>query len=219
MRQVPLQWTELETAFERNAPEIESYLDLRTGEVVTVAQDAANYQEMKSRVQLGGELYVRVDPAPSREQYRWMEQFVSRVTEPNLRERLLISIDGKGAFRRFKDVLLAYPQEREDWFTYRSNHLHWLLHKWLEKEQIESTVVPPWPEPTEPIDEPVTLEKPAIAAGENPTDLLRRQAKDLIDEIPGVDLAAAMAFLSYLRDRGVADLVRKPSLPAKRTAA
>ena len=41
-----------------------------------------------------------------------MERFVAGVTEPVLRERLIISIDGKGAFRRFKDALLNYPVER-----------------------------------------------------------------------------------------------------------
>src|SRR5215207_4530710 len=50
--------------------------------------------------------------------------------------RLTISIDGKGAFRRFKDVLLAYPAERERWFSYRADLLHWHIHNWLEQHDI-----------------------------------------------------------------------------------
>ena len=53
--------------------------------------------------------YLRVDPASSREQYRWMERFVASVADQALRERLLVAIDGKGAFRRLKDLLLAFP--------------------------------------------------------------------------------------------------------------
>src|SRR5438045_2633408 len=111
MRVVPINWMDLETAFERNAPDTESFLDLQTGDVVTVSQTAIDYAEQRAKVQNGGEHFIRVEPAASREQYKWMERFVVGVTDEALRERLLISIDGKGAFRRFKDVLINYPTE------------------------------------------------------------------------------------------------------------
>src|SRR5438067_13867757 len=109
MRVVPINWTDLETAFERNSPETESFLDLRSGEVVTVSQGAIDYTEQRAKVQTGGDLFLRVEPAASREQYKWMERFLVGVSDEALRERLVIAIDGKGAFRRFKDVLLNYP--------------------------------------------------------------------------------------------------------------
>ena len=67
-----------------------------------------------------------------------MERFVSSVADPPLRERLLIAIDGKGAFRRFKDVLLAFPAERERWFVYRSEVLHFHIQTWVEHTKIRS---------------------------------------------------------------------------------
>ena len=73
-----------------------------------------------------------------------MEKFVGSVTDEPLRERLIISIDGKGAFRRFKDVLLAYPAERERWFSYRAELLHWHIQQWLEQHEIKATNDPPW---------------------------------------------------------------------------
>ncbi len=136
MRVIPINWTDLETAFERNSPDTESFLDTRTGEVVTVTEGAIDYAEQRGKVQAGGEAYVRIEPAASREQYKWMERFVAGVTDEPLRERLVIAIDGKGAFRRFKDVLLNYPTERERWFSYRAELLHWAIQKWLEKEQL-----------------------------------------------------------------------------------
>ena len=54
--------------------------------------------------------YLRIDPVRSREQYRWMERFIPMVDEPELRGKLTQAIDGKGAFRRFKDVLMAYAR-------------------------------------------------------------------------------------------------------------
>ena len=219
MRVIPINWTDLETAFERNSPDTESFLDTRTGEVVTVTEGAIDYTEQRGKVQAGGDAFVRIEPAASREQYKWMERFVSGVTDEPLRERLVIAIDGKGAFRRFKDVLLNYPTERERWFSYRAELLHWGIAKWLEKEQLAPKDPPPWVVPAEaPPEGDVTLERTA-QGGEGPGEILRRQAKELIDQVPAVELPAAIAFLDFLRERGVAELGRVLTIPPKRTAA
>jgi hypothetical protein len=219
MRVVPINWTDLETAFERNSPDTESFLDLRSGDVVTVQQGAIDYSEQRAKVQVGGDQYLRVEPAASREQYRWMERFVASVTDEALRERLIIAIDGKGAFRRFKDVLLNYPADRERWFTYRGDLLHWHMQKWLEKEKIQPKEPPAWGVAPEPKEEEVVLERPQAQGGEGPGEILRRQAKELIDQVPAVELPAAIAFLDFLRERGVGELGRVKSIPVKRTAA
>ena len=84
MRVIPINWTDLETAFERNSPDTESFLDTRTGEVVTVTEGAIDYAEQRGKVQAGGEAFVRIEPAASREQYKWMERFVAGVTDEPL---------------------------------------------------------------------------------------------------------------------------------------
>src|SRR5579859_552438 len=103
MRTIPIRWSELETAFERNSPDTESFVDASNGEVVTIVEGQPEAGELRSRVVSGGAGYVKIEPASSREQYKWMERFVVSVEDEALRERLVISIDGKGAFRRFKD--------------------------------------------------------------------------------------------------------------------
>lgn len=217
MRTIPIRWTDLETAFERNSPDTESFVNAKTGEVIAVVDGQPEAAELRSRVISGGDSFIKIDPAASREQYRWMERFVVQVEDEALRERLLISIDGKGAFRRFKDVLLTYPAERERWFTFRSQLLHWHMQQWLEREQIEPTEPAPWGVVTEPEESEVVLERPT-PSGEGPGELLRRQAKELIDQIPAVELPAAIAFLDFLRERGVADLGRVRTVPVKRAA-
>lgn len=219
MRTIPIRWNELEMAFERNAPDTESFVDARTGEVVVIVDGQPEAGELRSRVVSGGELYVKIEPASSREQYRWMEQFVAMVEDPALRERLLISIDGKGAFRRFKDVLLNYPAERERWFNYRADLLHWQMQQWMEREQIEPQEAAPWGTVNQPEKPEVVLERPSTTSGEGPGEQLRRQAKELIDQVPAVELPAAIAFLEFLRERGSATLGRVRSVPVKRTAA
>jgi hypothetical protein len=218
MRVIAVRWAELETAVERNAPDTESFLDVRTGEVITLIESAPNVAELRSRVMAGGDAFLRVEPASSREQYKWMERFVAGVTDPVLRERLIISIDGKGAFRRFKDALLNYPVERERWFTYRGELLHWHIQEWFKRDEIQPKEPPPWGEVSAPVDMDVQLPRPAPPT-EGPGEALRRQARDLLEQIPAIELPAAITFLEFLRDHGSAELGRgRPALP-KRTAS
>lgn len=199
---ISVDWDALETAVERNAPDTESFLDRATGQVLTVVAGDPEAPLRKRHISENIQNLVRVEPASSREQYRWMERFVSSVSEPTLRERLIISIDGKGAFRRFKDVLLAYPAERERWFSYRSDLLHWHIHNWLKEAGITPAEEPPWGEAKPPPELPQVEGKPVVHGTEAPGEALRRQARDLIDVIAAIDLPSAIAFLEFLRERG-----------------
>lgn len=218
MRVIAVRWAELETAVERNAPDTESFLDIRTGEVITLVESAPNVQELRSRVMTGGDAFLRVETASSREQYKWMERFVASVTDPALRERLIISIDGKGAFRRFKDALLNYPIERERWFSYRGHLLHWHIQEWFKRDAITTAEAPPWGEVEPPPDMDVQLPRP-VALTDGPGDVMRRQARELLEQVPAVELPAAMAFLEFLRDRSSAEQARQRSAAAKRPGA
>jgi hypothetical protein len=209
-RTVPIDWDDLEIAVERNAPNTESFLDLTTGQVITIVGNEPEAPLKRRQVAENIESYVRIEPASSREQYRWMERFVASVADEPLRERLIISIDGKGAFRRFKDVLLAYPAERERWFSYRADLLHWHVHNWLDGNQIEPATPPPWGEAAPPPDLPLVTSKPLVHGTEPPGEALRRQARELIDGIPAIELPGAIAFLEFLRARSGPALADAP---------
>ncbi|HWU87938.1 MAG TPA: UPF0158 family protein [Kofleriaceae bacterium] len=195
-----LDWDALEIAVERNSPDTDSYLDLTTGRVLTITtgdpEAVLNRQSVSENIRN----FLRVEPASSREQYRWMERFVGSVVDEALRERLIISIDGKGAFRRFKDVLLAYPAERERWFSYRADLLHWHIHNWLEQHEIEATNEPPWGQ-VQPPQELPAVGRPVVHGTEAPGETLRRQARELIETIPAIELPTAIAFLEFLKQR------------------
>ena len=206
---IDLDWDALEIAVERNSPDTDSYLDLSTGRVITITtgdpEAVLNRQQVTENIRN----YLRVEPASSREQYRWMEKFVGSVTDEPLRERLIISVDGKGAFRRFKDVLLAYPAERERWFSYRAELLHWHIQQWLEQHEIVPTNEPPWGKVEAPSELPA-VGRPVVHGGEAPGEALRRQARDLIETIPAIELPTAIAFLDFLKQRSGAMLARDP---------
>jgi len=194
-------WAALETAFEHNAPDTHSYLDLETGQVVQVVDSRPEDEEKRTMIRTSGSRYVHLDPASSREQYRWMERFVASVEDGTLKERLILAIDGKGAFRRFKDVLLSYPVERDRWFAYRANLLHIYIDSWLEPRDVALGENPPWGDPQPPAEPDVPLEKPLGERGEGPTETLRREARDLIEQMPALELPAVIAYMLFLIER------------------
>src|ERR1041384_2877195 len=140
---VELDWDALEIAVERNSPDTDSYLDLTTGRVLTITSGDPEASINRQSVSENIRNFLRCEPASSREQYLWSDRFVGAVIDEPLRERQIISIDGKGAFRRFKDVLLAYPAERERWVSYRADLLHWHISQWLAQHEISATTDTP----------------------------------------------------------------------------
>ena len=51
--------------------------------------------------------------------------------------------------------------------------------------------------------------RPTVPGVETPGEALRRQARELIDTIPAIDLPSAIAFLEFLRARGIEQAARK----------
>lgn len=84
-----------------------------------------------------GSRYIDVPSADSREGYQHMEDFIDTVQDADLQDRLWNAIRGRGAFRRFKDVLLNYPQENKRWFDFKQAQIRQRVLEWLETEGIE----------------------------------------------------------------------------------
>jgi len=80
--------------------------------------------------------YIAIPTADTHAAYRAMEAFIETVPELRLQATLLRSIRGRGAFRRFKDVLLAQPDERERWFAFNAARLRERVLAWLRDEGI-----------------------------------------------------------------------------------
>jgi len=80
---------------------------------------------------LGDAGWVYVDRLDSREAYRDMEAFVALVQDRRAADLLERAIAGRGAFRRFKDTLLEFPQLRQRWFTFHDTRLRRRAIEWL----------------------------------------------------------------------------------------
>ncbi len=198
IREVPVDWEALEDAFENNAPEVHSYLHLTSGEVLRVVDGIAD-PDMHSRIS-GDTQYLRIESVSSREQYRWMERFIQMVDEIELRGALAQAIDGKGAFRRFKDVLMSHAPERERWFAFRSERLRVFMEAWLAAHALTPVARRVWDR-----EAPETEQAESPAAGRRRSaDGLRRQIKEVMEGLGTRDLDSVLAFAEFVKARRAA---------------
>ncbi|MBK8027180.1 MAG: hypothetical protein IPK19_38775 [Chloroflexi bacterium] len=61
--------------------------------------------------------------------------------DAHVRELLETAIQGKGAFRRFKDALVRHPEIEQRWFAFRDARVQARMIDWFEMNEIEATLV------------------------------------------------------------------------------
>lgn len=107
-------------------------IDLRDGEVwpqpaIEYAREIGEEDEDESEERY----WLPVHCEGSRDGYRDMEAFIATITDPDHADRLEIAIQGRGAFRRFKDVLARDPGELERWFAFCDERERGRARAWL----------------------------------------------------------------------------------------
>lgn len=78
----------------------------------------------------------RIEPLPSHVGYGDMEDFISRVPDRRAQDLLSRAIEGRGAFRRFKDTLFEFPGIRAEWFAFRDARARRRAIEWLEDRRL-----------------------------------------------------------------------------------
>jgi hypothetical protein len=117
---------------------------------------------------------LHVEPIPSREAYGDMEAFIGRVRDPRARDLLERAIAGRGAFRRFKDTLLEFPDLRQTWFAFHDARMERRAIEWLAGQGLV--------EPSAADRELAAREEPRfpeLTTGFDPVEIAAAVAKDL----------------------------------------
>ena len=128
-----IELAELCSAMEDSSEEHNYYLDLDTGKLLLISDymDDEESKKLKDKIDDNFDRYELLPKVESYEGYEDMEDFISTVSDEHLAELLHVAVKGKGAFRRFKDVLEWYPEERERWFQFRDDKLKQRALEWL----------------------------------------------------------------------------------------
>jgi hypothetical protein len=88
----------------------EHFFDKKNKEVTCITEILSDEEkELLKRINLQPARYIPIPQEDPKEAYNDMPLFIETLKDENLKEKLYIAIKGPGAFRRFKDVLLDYP--------------------------------------------------------------------------------------------------------------
>jgi hypothetical protein len=150
LRAAPVDLNELSTHIEGGGWMAEgARLDLETGDVWPAGDVEGLTGEPPPEHWDDPDRWLELWPEGSRDAYRDMALFAEDVDDPHLRELLEVALDGKGAFRRFKDVLARFPEQREAWFAFSEERTRGRARAWLAGHGYR-----PGPAPARSPDEP-----------------------------------------------------------------
>jgi hypothetical protein len=126
LRSLPVDLDQLAELLEGDPRQGGGWIDLETGDCWP---ELADYEENEDDEDEGRRLYVECEGSHSG--YWDMELFITTMDDPAIVDRLEIAIRGKGAFRRFKDVLSRWPEELQGYFQLSEERQRGRARAWL----------------------------------------------------------------------------------------
>ena len=140
LRPLSIDLEELAMALEGDPVEGGGQIDLRSGEVwpqSVIEYEIESGEEDKDFDDPDRWLWVHSEG--SRAGYRDMEWFIDDLEDPEVADRLSIAITGRGAFRRFKDVLSRWPDLMERWHGFSEDRQRGRARSWLADQGYTAT--------------------------------------------------------------------------------
>ena len=138
-------------ALEAASDECTSYLDPKTGEIITITEeeralvednsweDAPAWQrEMmpKVRAALESDQFLELPDRFDIHEWSIMERFSRHQNVERIRRHLLSAIRGAGAFRAFQSAVRGLGL-KESWYQFREDALAEIARSWLEEHHLQ----------------------------------------------------------------------------------
>ena len=129
LRSKPVDLEELSGVLEGDPAYGGGRIDLQTGRIWP--QELIDDDEDDEGESDDPDRWLWVDSKGSRDGFRDMVEFVGTVDDPDRADRLSIALDGRGAFRRFKDVLARWQGELDRWHGFAEDRQRGRARAWL----------------------------------------------------------------------------------------
>jgi len=159
MKKLAVNIAEIAELMDTTFDETECYLDLQTGKTELIPAELLGMDDEEDELsslpdwekdslavvkEIEAETgrYVPIPEPDSREAYDDMVRFADTVTDPELRKSLDIALDGRGAFRRFRNVLDNHDSEQQRWFAFKERAMSERAREWLAEIGIEPVEAP-----------------------------------------------------------------------------
>lgn len=115
------------------------YLDLDTQETVSLSEyDPQSTEDVAFLMENNPDRFIALPTQRDINEYSIMEQFIESMPSGEAKRGLEVAIQGRGAFRRFKDRIYYFGIE-ESWFAFRRRTYQQIAKAWCEEHGIEYT--------------------------------------------------------------------------------
>lgn len=132
LRPVVVDLDQLGSALEASQWDSPGRLNLVTGEVwPPFDPDYADLDDDEEDEEGDSGDWLPIDGEGSRAGYRDMEEFIARLDEAGVADRLDAAIHGPRAFRRFKDTLAQWPDLLDEWYALSEERRAGRARAWL----------------------------------------------------------------------------------------
>ncbi len=146
---LPVKLRDIVDHLEMVGDEVTVWINRRTGELALITPEdeamierdeppAADWQKdvlEQARMVLNSDHYIQLPDHIEIDEYAIMERFCNSLEDDRLKNSLQHAVEGKGAFRRFKDGVYKSGIEK-DWFAFKEQTFKKLTIAFLQKERI-----------------------------------------------------------------------------------
>lgn len=130
----------LSQALDDSDPDREHFVDLGDGSLWTFVLSESTDETRQRLVEIRAGLGVSYREVPSmttQEAYEEIEDFVEKVGNEKVQDALFAALERKGALRNFREAILQYPEERQQWSAHRRERSARRLDRFLESLGVE----------------------------------------------------------------------------------
>ena len=110
-----------------------SFFNTKTGEFEHYSSMFGDEEDDPEKYE--GEEYISLPSQYDIHEYQIMSDFADFVTDKHKQELLYVSLEGKGAFRRFKDTLIRTGLQ-EEWYAFKREAFIEIAKEWCENNNI-----------------------------------------------------------------------------------
>lgn len=115
------------------------YYDFDKQESIYLSEDSWNWDEEDKEIaelmDMEWDRFIRLPEKYEIHEYRMMEDFIEEMDNQKLQMELYRAIQGRGAFRRFKDKI-RYAGIEQQWYDYQNNAYREFAHHWCKENNI-----------------------------------------------------------------------------------
>ena len=141
MKRIKVESQDIIEAFESNNPGITYFLNRESGEVIKVAEDFCPDETISGIDYFSDPQFIRIPKISNREGLRIREDYLTRIKNEDLYDKLEQTLLGRGALKRFVDILRIYPTYYKDWTDFKNQAIIKIIKAWIEELDIELDLV------------------------------------------------------------------------------